>query len=119
MWVSSSEYATERADVRIVPGEQTDVGPLRLTRADSHVAGQVVDAQGNPLPDVTVMGLDPVRHFVSRSRTDADGRFRFDRVVPGQTLRLFIERDRQRIGEQQQTTAPADSVLLVMPTTRP
>jgi RNA polymerase sigma factor (sigma-70 family) len=119
IWVSSSEYATERTKLRVTPGEQIEVGPVRLARADSHLAGQVVDAQGNPLAGITVSCVDEIRSFYTSTRTDADGHFRFDHVVPGQMRRVFIEQDRKRIGENQQLTAPTDSALLVMPTTRP
>jgi protocatechuate 3,4-dioxygenase beta subunit len=74
------------------PGEQRDVGDVRLPVADLIVTGQVVDDQGKPLPGVP---LDVQRRegIFSRRRgtvTDRQGRFRVE-ALPREELTLAVD----------------------------
>ncbi len=88
-----------------VPADRADLGDVRLARG-VRVPGRVVDAEGTPVPwiSVTTPSL-PDRegqpNFVYA--TDKDGRFRTDDLPPGRYL--------AHVGQVHRTDAGADSPL--------
>jgi len=64
-----------------IAGHTTDLGDLKLSRG-LQLRGRVVDVDGKPLVDATVM-LTASKRVIT---TDAVGRFALDRVVDGATL---------------------------------
>jgi protocatechuate 3,4-dioxygenase, alpha subunit len=54
------------------------------------LAGQLLDGQGDPIPDGVIEVWDPVRRLWGRCGTDVDGRFRF--LVPREAdvLEAFV-----------------------------
>jgi hypothetical protein len=77
-------------EIRVTPAPQNTVEPgktldvtMKLLKTDSFIAGQVVDASGNPLSDVQVTA-SIVRAGSHSVRTDASGRFRIEGLVAGE-----------------------------------
>jgi len=71
--------ATIGREVVFRSGKQIDTGDLVLLKAESSVAGRVTDADGRPLVGVAVSCYgDGVGQ--KRTRTDAQGRYRFDGI---------------------------------------
>jgi len=95
-------------------GQSVD-GPLELPtlalrRADSFVAGRVVDRDGAPAAGATVvLGSGLASDLVV---TDADGRFRFEHVVGGQPLVVSASYAGRRAARR--VEAPAEDVVLVL-----
>lgn len=73
----------------ITKGVTTDVGTVRLTRADGSVSGRVVDGLGRPMRGV-LASVRGGKTFLSAAVTDAKGRFRIPNVVPGEPLTLNL-----------------------------
>lgn len=65
-----------------VPGETHDFGVLRLTRASGFVAGRVVDQEGKPLANASVINSGDGPKVV-KANTDQEGRFRLESLYPG------------------------------------
>jgi protocatechuate 3,4-dioxygenase beta subunit len=75
---------TAEVTVDLPPAGRKGLAPLQfaLERADGFVAGVVVDEEGKPVPGAGV-GAEVGRAFVGQATTDAQGRFRIDRLPPG------------------------------------
>jgi hypothetical protein len=77
-----------------------EAGPLRVALEPwSTVAGRLVDPDGHPRPDVTLLvharrprlGGGQIEHEPERVRTDADGRFRIGGLAPGLPYELRVQ----------------------------
>lgn len=65
-----------------VRDNRIDLGSILLARGELSVSGVVVDANGMPVTDVTVH-FSGKEQIGTRSRTDANGRFKADGIFPG------------------------------------
>jgi protocatechuate 3,4-dioxygenase beta subunit len=72
-------------------GDEPEPYTLRLAPWGT-IAGRLLDAQGQPRPGAMLMTIDwqekhddPAIGILSRVKTDAEGRFRIEGLVPGQT----------------------------------
>ena len=95
-WVLPKDYAVE---LYVVPdGKRGDMGTITLKKGGS-VAGRVLDVQGKPIkgvfveierkrgpgPDLDAQNLAFISNVIRRiAETDADGRFTFDPLPPGE-----------------------------------
>ena len=92
--------------------------------ADSFVAGRVVDARGQPVAKITVRASqNPSPDSRQTVTTDADGRFRLDKLMP-RSPRVLLEAKSatgRLLGDSVVATPPAEDVLirLFLATTRP
>ena len=73
----------------IVPGKPTDLGSVRLVKADGSVSGTVVDAVGKPMAGVLAF-VRGGKTFLSAAVTDDQGKFRIPNVVAGERLMLHL-----------------------------
>jgi protocatechuate 3,4-dioxygenase beta subunit len=71
-------YAPWEQVVEVAPGEERDLGEIRLERGET-VRGQVVDARGTPVAGAT---LEAQHAFGPTGQTDAEGRFRLEHLRP-------------------------------------
>jgi len=73
--------------LRTQPGETIEGLEIRLTRGGT-VRGSVVDAAGNPRPDVDVraaaVDMRDNRYYVPTTKTGSDGRFELSHISPGE-----------------------------------
>jgi hypothetical protein len=84
------------------------------------VSGRVTDLQGMPLADVNVrlddLVVEPNQEYQTASellfKTDADGRFHFDRVPAGKASLLAHKSGQNSPGLRQQITLPANNLEL-------
>jgi hypothetical protein len=91
-------------------GQTLEAPPFVLHKADSFIAGRLLDQDGKPAPGIRI-SLSP--SLPPRTvTTDADGRFRFDNIVPGQPLSLRVSSD--GLMASSQVTAPAEDVTLTL-----
>jgi membrane-associated protease RseP (regulator of RpoE activity) len=77
--------------------------------AGLRLKGRVVDAEtGKPIPGIGV-GMTRTRDHVL-TRTDADGAFAIDRLVPGRTIVINVRGDENQghVGENREITLPED-----------
>ncbi len=74
-------------DATLKPAEARIFPPIKLVRADSFVAGHVLDPGGKPYPGATI-----TYNYVTgaTTQTDAQGYFRLN-GVPGGKLRLMVD----------------------------
>ncbi len=74
--------------------KRVEVDPVELKPANLKLAGQVLDADDQPVPGVYV-SLNGEGQRNSNARTDREGRFRFDHVCEG-TVRLYANVQRSQ-----------------------
>ena len=106
------ELATARRSAEAQVGKTVDVGRIRL-RAGRAFRGQIVDAEGLPVPEATVrVAIRPPNSGVSgllfagpARLTDAEGRFRV-RGLPRGRVQLSV---RRRVGDPWITAGPFSS----------
>ena len=99
------------------PGEKGEMEPMRLRRADSFIAGRVVDDNGDPVARHTVV----VQGLATETReilTDAGGRFRFDGLV-NELLTLYLREDNGMTQHLKRVQAGQNDVILVWKPARP
>ncbi len=96
--------------MQLQPGEKRDLKTLALKKADSFVAGRVVDEQGEPVPGAQV-GSDGRDTPYQGATSDAAGTFRFDNVVAGK-LNLWAVKGQRRAEKEAQSGD--DKVVLVI-----
>jgi hypothetical protein len=85
-------YGQASENVPLKPGVSTEAAPLKLAKADSFIAGQVIDAAGHPVAGAKV-GLMIDIGTPPETLTDATGHFRFDGLVAGKMVTVYtIER---------------------------
>lgn len=75
----------------VVPGKPTDLGTIRLVKADGSVSGRVVNAAGKPMEGVLAC-VQGDKTGISAAVTDAEGKFRIPNVIPGERLILKLNR---------------------------
>jgi beta-lactamase regulating signal transducer with metallopeptidase domain len=118
LWVVPKEFAIVE---KFVGKERGDLGEFRLP-AGVRVGGQVLSAEGKPLPGVAVnidwagdrsgVGNLPVASSVRRGAiSDADGRFTFD-PVPAGDYRVIPEEHRSDPETRDRTVYPLPGVFL-------
>jgi protocatechuate 3,4-dioxygenase beta subunit len=78
------------------PGKTEDVGTLVLQRANRTVTGRVEDSAGQPVPGVRVINSAESLNRV-QTVTDADGRFRLERLLEGAAY-VCISKEGYRAG---------------------
>ncbi len=85
-------YGTQGSSVtQYKPGERGSVPALLLPRADSFVAGRIVDENGDPVAK-QIVNLEGRTNKFQQAVTDAQGHFRFDGVV-NEPLHLYLYGD--------------------------
>ena len=75
------------------PGEVHRVEDITVRPARSSVGGVVVDAKGNPVPDIEFVVFSQSRqptHYVSDPYTGTKGQFRIDNVLPDEPLGFCV-----------------------------
>lgn len=73
----------------VAGGATTNLGPIRLVRADGFVAGRVVDPLGKPMEGVLVY-VRGGQSFLSGTVTDAQGHFHVPNVILGDVVHLKL-----------------------------
>ncbi len=107
-------YGTQSsAVVQYKPGEKGETPALQLPRADSVLAGRVVDENGDPLAKQTVR-MQGLATPSQEATTDAQGRFRFTGVVD-EPLVLYLV-DSTGFSRRKQATVADKEVILVRKT---
>lgn len=101
----------------VKPGDNRELPLLTLPRADSFVAGRVVDAQGDPQASVTV-GVNGPHVSYKNAVTDADGHFRIDGLVAADALDLWATLDTRR-ADKRNIKAGASDITLVLKDEKP
>lgn len=94
--LSHPDFASDRMGFsRELTIEQARAGTgVLVMKTGSPIAGRVVDPEGRPVADAAVaLGFSSSDDDCERTRTDADGRFRFGHVDPGErtSLNLGVE----------------------------
>lgn len=75
----------------VMPGKPTDLGAIRLQRADGFISGTVADTAGKPIEGVLAY-VQGDKTGISAAVTDAEGKFRIPNVIPGERLMLKLNR---------------------------
>jgi hypothetical protein len=90
-WVEASApgYGHVYKNLNISPGEQADVEPIKLPKADAIITGIVVDETGKPLPDVQVE-TNSSASGNQKATTDPFGHFKLENLVPGDKVLVFM-----------------------------
>ncbi len=73
----------------VIAGKPTDLGAIRLLRADGFILGTVVDTAGKPMAGV-LTNVQDGKTGISAAVTDAEGKFRIPNIVPGERLTLHV-----------------------------
>ncbi len=102
----------------VKPGDNRELPALTLPRADSFVAGRVVDAQGDPQASVTV-GVNGPHTSYKNAVTDADGHFRIDGLVAADALDLWVTLDTRRADKRHVKAGVSDFVLVLQDEKQP
>jgi hypothetical protein len=111
--VSSAGFGFAEKNVQVQPGKLTEVSPIVLARADSFVAGMVVDESGNPIADIPIMMMGP--HFATSFRTDVTGHFRHPGLVPGDRVSFSATKDDHTLtGSVKNVIAGTDNVVITI-----
>jgi hypothetical protein len=107
-------FATTRIDPAAVPKEERD--DLRVWLSPGVVvSGVLVDDRGRPLPDAVVAIEYGAEYDLRRgTRTDAQGRFRIDRVAPGKPTLLARAFDHDAKAKRELVVERADLDLKVV-----
>lgn len=106
----SSEATRERTGTVVKAGETHTFGTLKLRRASSFIGGRVVDENGKPVAGASVR-VSAYGTPDESVQTSANGRFRFENVVPGKVY-LFAQKDDVYKGGEQQ--AGRDDIVLTL-----
>ncbi|MCW3097196.1 MAG: Peroxiredoxin [Chthonomonadaceae bacterium] len=110
-------YGTQGSQVvQYKPGEKGEVPPLQLPRAESVLAGRVVDENGDPVAKQTVR-LQGQANPSQEATTDAQGRFRFAALVD-ETLTLYLV-DTTGFSRPKRANVADQEVILVRKTPMP
>jgi len=109
--VEATGYGNKYSDrIQSVGGTSPDIPALAVSRADSFVAGAVVDPQGRPVAAAEVTDSEvPDGHAV----TDARGRFRIN-GVPGPKAIVQVQAPEDRYASIQVDAGNEDVVIRVM-----
>jgi hypothetical protein len=120
--VSADGFGTSDASAPITPGQQTDLPPIFLTKADSFISGIVVDENGNPVADMPITVSSGGYGRTNAARTDIAGRFRVEKLAPNETILVFTEDENEtRIGSVRGVTPGTDNLVITVqpPPTQP
>lgn len=90
-------------------------GTLMAQSSKGSIIGTVVDEGNQPLPGVTVLLSSPNMQGTRSDVTDADGRFRFNLLVPGTYKAVFSLPGYQRV-EQENIVVGVSQTITVNPT---
>jgi beta-lactamase regulating signal transducer with metallopeptidase domain len=91
-----AEYSAAKSEsFQVESGGIRDVGDLSLFRGTTSLAGTVVDPDGRPIANATVMGSSKNKSSVAgipRPNTDQEGRFRLENLIDGELLAVSIKK---------------------------
>lgn len=105
-------YGVGNMKVEVKAGGEVEVR-MTVPKAQSFVAGQVLDSEGRPVADYQVeFGSD--KSGQRMINTDADGRFRFDDVVAGDRVFVFARKGEKSI-RAEDAKAGKDDVVIIVP----
>ena len=96
---------TQTGTVKLQRGQITEVPEIRMEKANSFVAGRVINLKNQPVAGAKVecQGNDTGRQTMT---TGADGRFRFEDVVP-ETLSISVRKDYRTDEDRSFSMVPA------------
>jgi hypothetical protein len=78
-------YTRGSASPKVEGTKQIDAPPIKLYKADSFITGMVISEQGQPLPNIQAI-MSSGKSGARSVSTNAEGRFRFDKIVAGDTI---------------------------------
>lgn len=101
--------------VNYSPGEIVKIEPMQLPRADSFVAGRVVDENGDPVSKQVVL-LQGNSSKYQQTVTDSQGKFRFEQLVKEPiTLHLQDSKGRYAPNAKRAQAGDKDVVMVKLP----
>jgi hypothetical protein len=107
--------------LKLEAGKQTET-VITLPKADSFIAGIVVDENNIPLPDVEVVSSGGAYGRPQSARSDVAGHFRMNSIVAGDTPSLYVHKGIVNT-QPQPVAAGTDNAIVVAkpaaPSTRP
>ncbi len=89
--VKHKNYADYSSTVTI-GAETADLGEIKLDQGGS-IEGSIL-SDGTPQPNITVRAFNQKTRYFGHTRSDADGRFSFSRLSPGEYTVTVIVRDK-------------------------
>lgn len=112
---SSKGFGVGMASMLPKAGEEVTV-QVTLPRAESFVAGEVVEDDLKPVAGIEVE-LNSAASGHHRVKTDENGRFRFEDVVAGDRVSVFVRQGQVlHSAEDVNVTAGKDDVVIMLPT---
>jgi hypothetical protein len=118
---SANGYGRASAPVALEARKRSEV-TVTLKKADSFLAGMVVDDRGNALPGLHLMAMSQSNQSERKDAvTDEAGRFRFTNFMSGDTILIFFMDDPNPLARSQRFISGHDDVLIThrAPTTLP
>ena len=82
-------YGHVYKNLSLSPGEQADVDPIKLPKADATITGTVVDETGKPVADIQVE-TNSSASGNQKATTDVFGQFKLENLVPGDKVLVFM-----------------------------
>jgi uncharacterized GH25 family protein len=95
-------------------GQRIDIPPITLIKADSFITGTVIDETGAPLPNAYVTTSGGRAGYRS-VQTNAEGRFRIDKLVAGDMVSISTNAGRTGDFQTQVQTGTQDVVIMHVP----
>jgi uncharacterized GH25 family protein len=119
VYASAEGYGEKRAEVQAdnAVDNRLDVGVLTLPVANLSVSGQIVDAQGNAVPNASIeaSGYGDGQPSRRSTRADTQGNFTLDGVCAGQVnIRADVDRDGKRLSAHIVTDGGATGIKIVV-----
>ena len=117
IYASAEGYGDNRAEVQAdnAVDNRLDVGMLTLPVANLSVSGQIVDAQGNPMPNANIEAYGEAQPSRRSTQADSEGKFVLDGVCVGQiNIRADVERGGKRLSAHIVTNGGATGIKIVV-----
>ncbi len=119
IYASAEGYGEKRAEAQAdnTVDNRLDVGTLTLALANLCVSGQVVDAQGNAVPNASIeaSGYGDGQPSRRATQADAQGNFTLDGVCAGQVnIRADVDHDGKRLSAHIVTDGGATGIKIVV-----
>ena len=102
--------------LKLKPGEARDLGEVKMPRADSFVAGRVVDEAGEPVAGAS-LNLQGIGTPFKETTSDAQGHFRFEDVVSGDpalSLGAGVGGNFERSAHKENVKSGRDDIVLIL-----